>query len=167
MTTTPYTPSLALIERVARFIWTRDGEPDGTGPTEANLGSYRRDAALVLGVLGQMGYKVTAELPHEPTVIVIRDPDVSNVATVYDGPVHVIDVDLGYAEMADREEFLEWAGSQIATAEDLRLRHGGLHAGADLLEETVMGIVEAYEHGFADLAAVRAAALAVQDNVHG
>ena len=61
----------------------------------------------------------------EPVVIVcVRDPDASNSFTVYGEPEPVIiDVDLGYADLTDVEEFLDWSESQVAKAGSVRRDH--------------------------------------------
>lgn len=56
----------------------------------------------------------------QPIVIVVRDPDASNDYTVFDGEAETYDIDLGYADLGDRDEFLGWAGSHLSSAAEMR-----------------------------------------------
>lgn len=61
----------------------------------------------------------------EPVVIVcVRDPDSPNSFTVYGEPKPtIIDVDLGYADLSDAQEFTRWAENQVAAAGALPREH--------------------------------------------
>ena len=58
-----------------------------------------------------------------PVVLVIRDPDESNIITCYDAhgrldfDKYIIDVDLGYMDLTDPDELSEWAeGMRLAVS---------------------------------------------------
>ena len=53
------------------------------------------------------------------TVVVVRDPDSSNDISVFGTEATIIDVDLGYSNLTDRDEFLDWTGAQLGTVDDL------------------------------------------------
>lgn len=74
-----------------------------------------------------------------PIVVVIRDPDASNDIHTFNGDVLVHDMDLGYADLHDVGEYLEWAASHLATAQALLDDHGEGTAGeaVDLIRCTV------------------------------
>jgi hypothetical protein len=53
-------------------------------------------------------------------VICVRDPDASNDFTVIGGEVRVIDLDLGRADLSDREEFEDWFDGHMTEVQELR-----------------------------------------------
>lgn len=61
-----------------------------------------------------------------PLVVVVRDPDASNQIDVYGGEVLVHDVDLGYMDLRDPDEFLQWAPSHLEWAN----QHDGVYPDA-------------------------------------
>lgn len=69
-----------------------------------------------------------------PTVVCVRHPDHSNGFTMFGG-VTIHDVDYGRSNLADPDEYAEWAqswGTEIA-----QLRERGAHAIADCVAEAV------------------------------
>lgn len=56
----------------------------------------------------------------DSVVIVVRDPDSSNDYTTIGRPVYCYDVDCGYADLRDPEEFAEWAEGHRASAKQMR-----------------------------------------------
>ena len=104
--------------------------------------------AAVLKALDEYYALITGETPTPVVVFVVRDSDSANEITVYgtdgkvikDDAVVVYDVDLGYADLSDRDEYLEWADGEYSgikclpenhparkSALDLVLRYGGPH----------------------------------------
>lgn len=51
-----------------------------------------------------------------PIVIVIRDPDASNQYQVFDGEAETYDIDCGYSDLDDHDEFMDWAESHLGDA---------------------------------------------------
>ena len=45
-------------KRVARYMWQRDGEPDGRGEGEANRNTYQWQAIDVMAAIRALGFKV-------------------------------------------------------------------------------------------------------------
>ncbi len=89
-------------------------------------------------------------------VVVTRDPDASNDYAEFGLPVLTHDIDLGYADLSDEEEFGEWAESHLATVKQLRdldealglpeeLRPEAEQA-ADHIESVVRGVAERWGH---------------------
>lgn len=79
-------------------------------------------------------YSAGAHDKPTPIVIVVRDPDASNDYKVLDGEAETYDIDLGYADLGDRDEFLGWAGSHLSAAEEMRATRP---AAAAFIEECV------------------------------
>lgn len=53
-------------------------------------------------------------------IIIVRDPDASNDVTIFGTPAPlIIDVDLGYMDLGDPDEFIDWAYGHLATAAGL------------------------------------------------
>lgn len=84
-------------------------------------------------------------------IIVVRDPDASNDYKVF-GPndTQIVDVDLGYADLSDADEFDEWAESHEATASELDsaawVAGDNKSDAAVYLREIVEGVRERYNH---------------------
>lgn len=52
----------------------------------------------------------------ETLVVCVRDPDYGNEFRVFGPHVEIHDIDLGYANLADVEEYLPWAVSHLTSA---------------------------------------------------
>lgn len=52
-----------------------------------------------------------------PIVVVVRDPDSSNEWVVFNGEADVHDIDLGYMNLDDTDEYLEWASGHLEAAD--------------------------------------------------
>jgi hypothetical protein len=84
----------------------------------------------------------TAMAEADSVVIVVRDPDASNDYTVLGRPVYTYDVDCGYMNLDDPEEFADWAENHRASAKQMRESGNPLmFKAADQIES----IVEQYE----------------------
>jgi len=77
-------------------------------------------------------------------VICVRDPDASNEYEVFGGEVTIIDVDLGYADLRDREEFADWKEGQDSDV--TRLERAGEKEAADYLRSLIDQITENFGH---------------------
>lgn len=73
-----------------------------------------------------------------PVVIVVRDPDASNEYATFGGSVETYDIDAGYADLSDREEFQEWYESHLEGARRLEAE-GHRDAAA-----YIRGVIESY-----------------------
>jgi hypothetical protein len=78
--------------------------------------------------------------PDRPAVVVcVRDPDASNEYEVFGAnEPTIIDIDCGYSDLSDPEEFAGWKGAQEGAAADLRKRgdEAALQA-ADYIEQVI------------------------------
>jgi len=95
-------------------------------------------------------------MSDRPVVLVVRDPDSSNEITTWgiDNPC-VIDVDLGYMDVASPDEFPDWAASLVDTIDQL-----GDHPAATSIRNVLAFVVERYHEelctdGSADMDKVR------------
>lgn len=79
-----------------------------------------------------------------PLVIVTRDPDFSNEYATFDGDVEWYDIDAGYADLRDPEEFAEWRNSHLASAKSFR--EEGREEAAQYIENTVATYEDAHGH---------------------
>lgn len=77
-------------------------------------------------------------------VICVRDPDASNDYAVFGGDVTIIDVDLGYADLSDPEEWAEWKQSQLADV--LVLERSGQKEAAEYLQSIIDQVESNYDH---------------------
>lgn len=76
-------------------------------------------------------YLPNDQRPPQTVVLVVRNPDFANEITVYDPPLNglrTIDVDLGYLDLTDPDEFLMWAGGQEGACNDLPDDHPAAEA---------------------------------------
>ena len=69
-------------------------------------------------------------------------PEASNQITVYGAEAHVIDVDLGYADLGDPDEFAEWVDTQLSQITALPAGHPAAKVIGDLVND----ITEAHGH---------------------
>jgi hypothetical protein len=70
-----------------------------------------------------------------PIVVVVRDPDSSNDFTVFNGDVEIHDLDLGYMNLDDPEEWAEWADGHLEAAQ--QFEDNGHPAVAALIRDVV------------------------------
>jgi hypothetical protein len=86
----------------------------------------------------------------EPVVIIcVRDPDASNDFTVYGAPEPtIIDVDLGYMNLDDPVEFMEWLEDLIARTRTLPEGHPA----GDQLREIALEAIERHHPRAVELA---------------
>lgn len=86
--------------------------------------------------------KALADLTPQRTgiVVCVRDPDASNDYRTFGCDPEIIDVDLGYHDLRDPEEFRGWAEGHLDTAERL-MREGELDA-AEYLKNLVAEALE-------------------------
>lgn len=59
-------------------------------------------------------------MSRTPIVVCHRDPDSSNEFHTFGPKVRIVDIDYGYADLSDREEFEDWVGGLEGTVADLR-----------------------------------------------
>ena len=78
-----------------------------------------------------------------PIVIVTRPSDSSNEYAVFGGEVEVHDIDLGYLDLRDTEEFLDWAEGQLGAAQAYVDQHdeGHYREAASYIRRTVEEMV--------------------------
>jgi hypothetical protein len=79
--------------------------------------------------------EVTQSRPATPVVVVIRDPDSSNEFVTFGSKVEVYDIDLGRMNLADEDEFAQWADGHLSAAADFRL------AGRNDVADAISGAV--------------------------
>ncbi len=72
----------------------------------------------------------------KPLVLIVRDPDASNDVTVFGGDVETHDMDLGYANLDDPNEFIEWYHSHLHAA--ATYREQGYGDAADAIENVAI-----------------------------
>lgn len=105
-----------------------------------------------------------------PIVVVTRPSDSSNEHVVFGGPVEVYDIDLGYSDLRDADEFLEWAQGHLEAAQAMLDQHGpgpygeaAAHIRSTVEEMVPRQILEAghwmggdttYEPGWGDIVAL-------------
>jgi hypothetical protein len=77
-------------------------------------------------------------------VICVRDPDASNEYRVFGDDVEIIDVDLGYADLSDPEEWAEWKASQLMDVRALEV--AGEKEAAEYLRSLIDQIESNYGH---------------------
>lgn len=80
-------------------------------------------------------------------VVTVRDPDWSNEYAIFGEPVEIIDIDAGYADLRDPEEFAEWKDSHLTAAAELERQafiFGRTHAreAADYIRSVVASYEE-------------------------
>jgi anti-sigma regulatory factor (Ser/Thr protein kinase) len=82
-------------------------------------------------------------------IVCHRDPDSSNFYVKFPdkADIEIIDIDYGYMDLRDPEEFSEWKDSQLAEAEDIA-GHGTPEAlaCADHIRAAVTEAVSNYGH---------------------
>lgn len=73
--------------------------------------------------------------PPQTILFTLRDPDASNEYHEFGPSIEVVDVDYGYADLHDKEEFEEWYGGHAGTVADLRKK--GRNDAADFLQGVI------------------------------
>jgi 4-aminobutyrate aminotransferase-like enzyme len=68
-------------------------------------------------------------------VVVVRDPDASNDYRTFGPPVTTVDIDCGYADLSDAEEYREWREGHYERAAQLEAQ--GHPEAAAFIRETV------------------------------
>lgn len=75
-----------------------------------------------------------------PTVVVLRDPDNFNDRATFGGPVETFDIDLGYADLNDVDEWREWDANQRAALTSIADLDARAH-----VERILDGVAERHE----------------------
>lgn len=76
-------------------------------------------------------------------VVTVRDPDWSNEYAIFGEPVEIIDIDAGYADLRDPEEFAEWKETHLGMARQLIQNHSSAEAWA--AADYIRSVVASYE----------------------